>query len=99
MAASSFFWANDYAAVFEQIAGSAVKPGQTSAVVELVEVAHRLHDRLEIGPRVQRVEQLRGVREQPVRALQRDDDVVLRRVGEAAVTGQQNPGVQSLDAL
>jgi hypothetical protein len=37
-----------------------------SAVVELVEIAHRLHDRLEIRPRIERVEQLRGVRQQRV---------------------------------
>jgi len=35
-----------------------------SGVVELVEVTHRLHDRFEIRARVQRVEQLRGIRQQ-----------------------------------
>src|SRR5690349_4531544 len=33
------------------------------AIVELVEVAHRLHDRLEIRASIERVEQLRGVRQ------------------------------------
>ena len=60
-----------------------------SGVVELVEVAHRLHDRFEIRARIKRVEQLRGVRQQPVRALDRDPDVVLRRVGQPAVSRQQ----------
>jgi hypothetical protein len=32
------------------------------AVVQLVEIARRLHDRLEVRPRIKRVEQLRGVR-------------------------------------
>src|ERR1700716_1158305 len=50
-----------------------------SAVVKLVEVAHRLHDRLEIRSRVERVEQLGGVRQQHVRALDRDPDIVLWR--------------------
>jgi len=35
-----------------------------SGVVELVEIAHRLHDRLEIRARIERVEQLRGVGQQ-----------------------------------
>ncbi|WP_253706233.1 hypothetical protein [Bradyrhizobium sp. WD16] len=40
------------------------------AVVELVEIAHRLHDRLEIGARVERFEQFTGVGKQRMRALQ-----------------------------
>jgi hypothetical protein len=37
---------------FEQTAGPFVKPMRhASGVVELVEIAHRLHDRLEIRPR------------------------------------------------
>src|SRR2546425_8636411 len=60
------------------------------AVVELVEVAHRLHDRFEIRSRIERVEQLRGVRQQSVRALDRDSHVVLRGVGQPAVARQQD---------
>src|SRR5882724_13718048 len=41
-------------------------------VIQLVEVAYRLHDRFEIRARVERVEQLRGVRQQRVRALDGD---------------------------
>src|SRR3982074_2598780 len=52
------------------------------AVVELVEVAHRLHDRLEVRSRIERVEQLRGVGQQPVRARNRDSDIVPGRVGK-----------------
>src|SRR5882757_3534367 len=50
------FWQSCFGggvAAFEQTAGPFVKPGRwASAVVELVEVAHRLHDRLEIRARV-----------------------------------------------
>jgi len=56
-----------------------------SGVVEFVEIAHRLHDRLEIRPRIEGVEQLRRVGQQPVRTLDRDPDVLLRRVGQPAV--------------
>src|SRR6266852_2095102 len=88
--------------------GAAPRPGhecvkgrykKCSAVVELVEVAHRLHDRLEIRSRIERVEQLRGIRQQAMRPLNRDPDIVLRRVGQAAMSRQQNLRIQTLQPL
>src|SRR5437899_9915632 len=69
------------------------------AVVELVEVAHRLHDRLEIRARIECVEQLRSVGQQRVGSLNRDPDIVLRRIGQAAMSGQEDLGIESLDTL
>src|SRR5438128_12287960 len=48
---------------------------ENALIVELVEVAHRLHDRVEIRARVQRVEQLRGIFQQRMRALDRNPHV------------------------
>jgi hypothetical protein len=60
-----------------------------SRVVKFVQVAHRLHDRLEVRPRVKRVEQLGRILQQSVRTRNRDPDIVLRGVGQPAVAGQQ----------
>jgi len=68
-------------------------------VIELVEVAHRLHDRFEVRTRIERVEQLRGVGQQRVGSLDRGPHIVLRRIREAAVSGQQEFGVEPLDAF
>ena len=40
--------------------------GAAPSIIQLVEIPHRLHDRLEIRARVERVEQLRGVLEPTV---------------------------------
>src|SRR6185312_10947992 len=69
------------------------------SIIQLVEVANRLHDRLEIGARIERIEELGGVRQQGVRALDRDPHVLLRRVGKPAVARQQDPRVQLLQLL
>jgi hypothetical protein len=66
-------------AAFEQTAGPFVKRmASASRGVALVEIARRLHDRLEIRARIERIEQLGCVRQQAMRALDRDPDIVLR---------------------
>src|SRR4051794_21403069 len=73
--------------------------GMESAVVELVEVTHRLHDRFEVRARIERVEQLRGIGQERIGSLDRGPHIVLRRIREAAMSRQQEFRVEPLDAF